>query len=626
MDSTWGIAKALYFGNQSLMPTSYYQSIHNRILKARGTVHISVPIYRACKAALENKDTKLTQSQSRALTKITLEGRLNGLELAPKMKDHFDFSHRKIIVRQDEVNKKILCATKLFKHQITNPTVVKDFPEDYLKIIAVDPANPQKGPWKITLEPHIMTPFMELCPSSDLRWNVWQALVTRGYQGDENNLRTSTAIETIRDHRMKYSKLLGYKSYAHLSMETKMAGSLDNVYNVLDTLLDAAYPSQMVELNELEKFAQERGFDNTLRDWDIDYWARKHRRSVLNVKDEILRDYFPLPIVLRGLFDLVERLFDVKMVETRKTDVWHPDVRFFDVIDLNGSSDEPIASFYLDPYAKRDNGLRMQRDAGWMVAIRNRSVPTSTKPLAALIFNFQRPTNDKPSLLSFRDVAVLFHKFGYALQHLLTKAELSTVAGMSNVEWDATGISGHFLENWLYEPSMIRQVSSHYDTAAPLPEDFVQSLTNIRSHMAGFKLSQELYYSKFDMKLHELDEFWVPMMERLWKEHFVIPLDKTNNHLTSWVEIFVGQWGAAYYSDVWARMAAADAYSTFQELPAGDKKLEKETATRYRETFLSLGGSVPALEVFRKFRGRDPNPKALLKNLCLRTDQTEQPE
>lgn len=594
------------------------------MIHARSSKYVSKPIYQACKAALEDQNLKLTIEQRRLVSLYALEGRLNGLDLTGKNHDTYIYTMTHMNKKSNEFRQKIELATGLFKTTINNENIVHDFPEDFLRAIAVDPKNPRQGPWKITLEPNIASQFLMYCPDRELRWNVWHANVNRGSLTGDNSLRTSSILEDLREYKIDQAKALGFKSYSHLSMETKLAGSLENVYRVMDSLLQIARPAQEKEIAELTSFAQDRGFDGRLLQWDIDYWINKHERNVLNYKSEILREYFPLPQVLKGLFKLIENLFDVRIVEGRKTDVWHTDVRFLDVIDLKGNSREPIAHIYLDPYARGQNKLLTVQHEGWMVGIQNKSKIQSTKPLVALIFNFRPPTSEVPSFLTFKDVSCLFQKVGNALQNVLTNVEYGDLSGSANVEWDAVNVSGNFMVNWLYEPVIIRSISGHYKTNEPLNDQQIESITRTRTHMAGYKLCKELYLGRFDLELHENGEFWVQIMNRLWSSHFVLPRDHSDSHITSWTEIFVDNWAAAYYSHLWSDMIAADIYSAFQEIPQNDCVQEKEIAMRFKDTFLALGGSVSAGEIFRRFRGRDPNSRSLLRNIGLKTQTTEE--
>lgn len=398
-------------------------------------------------------------------------------------------------------------------------------------------------------------------------------------------------------------------------METKMAGNVQNVRNTLGKLLERALPAQQYELESLTEFASERGFDGNLNLWDVPYWKRKQRKSLYNYNDETLKEYFPLPKVLNGLIELTERLFNITIKERSGVKAWHKDVRYFDIFESHSSA--PVAGFYLDLYRRKDAKLRTQENNGWMVSIRNHSFVTDTKPLASLIFNFQPPKVDKPSLLLFDEVKLLFHKFGYGLQHLLTRTKYSDVAGLSNVEWDAVDISGHVMANWLYDTITLQNISSHFESEDPLPRDMIDDLKLSMQHMAGYDLCQQLYLSNLDLDLYSTKDFWLDIVKKLWPQHFVLPLDKLDSHPCSFTEIFSGEWAAAYYSQIWSQIIAADVYGAFHEAQGNEKQIQ-DVGKRFRDTYLSLGGSCHPSEVFRRFRGRDPSPKALLAKLGLR--------
>ncbi|KAG7197017.1 hypothetical protein KM043_017552 [Ampulex compressa] len=586
LEVTWGIAKTLYVGNQSNMPTKTYYNIHTRAKTATSSRYCCKPIFQLCKK---------------------LEGK--------KMKE-FTYVGNMMISKTTEIKEKVEVATKLFSHVIKDPIVVRDFPAEYLKIIATDPSQPYVGPWTITLHPYVMETFMEYCPERAMRWKVWEANVIKASVYHDRFIQTSSALEELRHYRKRKAEILGYKSYAHLSMETKMAGTLENLYATLDQLLQTARPAQEEEFKELTEFAQERGLEGDIKPWDVAYWGRKLENSKYNISSIDIKAYFPFPKVLSGLFNLIEMLFSIKVVENNRTDVWHKDVRFFDVFDLKESNTMPIANFYLDCYVSGDEKKRTT-DLGWMLAIKNRSKRVHPTPLVALIFNFQSPAEGKPALLSFREVWTLFAQFGHALKYLLTTINYAEVSGFSFVEWDAVRIPDYFLAYWLYEPSILKQISGHYDTNEALPMVKIDTLIKMRSHLAGYKLCKELYLSQMDLELHDSKQFWVNIMNRLWSKYFVYAQQKKDCHVCSFTSILTEGWGAAYYSNIWSQMIAADVYNAFQEIDINNKQQCKEIGHRYRDTFLSLGGVYPMSEIFRRFRGRDPNPQALFYTLGL---------
>lgn len=499
---------------------------------------------------------------------------------------------------------------------------VREFPIDVLQQMAADPMNPTKGPWKATLQPRIFNNFLEHCQDRTQRWNVWQANVRKSSGQTDKALSNSVHVENIRHLRQTQAKLLGYPTFVDMSMETKMAGTAENVRTMLAHLLHSARPAQEQELKTLEQFAAEKGgHSGRLELHDIPFWSRKHLKSTCQYDEDVLREYFPLPRVLDGMFSLVERLFQIRIEERQAVDTWHEDVRFFDVFDLSAAGGtKPVAGFYLDLYSREDDKIR--NTDGLMVGVRNRCRTSDNCPLAAMIFNLPDPLYGKPSLLAFDDVRRLFQKFGHSLQHLLTRVGYSEMAGLSNIEWDSVEVTSHVMSHLLYHPATIEQISGHYASDEAIPAELVAAIQGGRRHLAGYRLCRELYAARLDLELHSRKDFWFEVVKSLWNEYNVVALDKKDAHPCSFTEIFSGDWAAAYYSHVWSRMIAADIYSAFYE--AGTDAAEFEAVgKRFRDTYLALGGSLHAGEVFRRFRGRDPSPKALLKTMGLAASPVE---
>lgn len=494
---------------------------------------------------------------------------------------------------------------------------MREFPEDVLAKFAQDPSQPLKGPWIVTLKPDSVQSYLEYCPKRTERWNVWQAENRRASNQTEKAIQNSTTMEEIRFLRRDQAQILGFANYIDLSMETKMVGGVAAIKEVINGLNDIARPAQELELTSLRDYAQENGFQGAnLEFHDIPFWRRKHLQS-LNYDEYLIREYFPLQTVLSGLMGLVQELFAVRVVERENKSFgrWHDDVRYFDIYDKQG--DAPISGFYLDLYSRESEKLEDGGNKGWTIGIRNRSTKTNSTALAALICNFPAETDKRPCLLSYKDVHLLFERFGYALQHLLTRANYSDVAGVSNIEWDAVNISSYVLSSFLQEPEVLRRISAHYKTQDPLPEGLIRAMQASRIHMAAFDLGQELYRSALDLELHLTKEFWVDVMRRLWPQFQVMPLDKKDAHPCSMTKIFSGPYSGAYFSDLWSRIVATDVYSAFYE-SSKNGHCRMEIGQRYRDTFLALGGACSPNEVFRRFRGRDPSPKALISALDLK--------
>lgn len=616
LEVTWGVAKTLYLGNSSLMPTKSYLTIHERARKATVAKFNSQIIFQKL-TEFRTAEQNLTNDQHKRLVdKYILEGRLNGIELDPKKKEILNEILNKLRQEKTKFKDKLEISTKQFSHTINDYNLVREFPTELLMAMVQDPKSATTGPWKVTLEPHIFQRFMEYCPDDKLRWNVWQANVLKSGGYADRYLSNSVHIEEIRHLRKSQAKLLGFESFAEMSLKTKMADSLQTIQETLGNLLEHARPQQEKEISMLQQFAQRNGLSRALSIYDLPYWKRKHLINVYNLDLVRLRQYFPLPKVIAGLFQLAETLFNIKFKEHPNVDTWHENVVYFDILDLSKSDEIPIGGLYLDLYSREHTKICFQNANGWHVNIRNRCGVTNTRPLSALIFNFSALKPGAPALLSLADVKNLLSKFGNALQHLLTECDYSGVAGVSNVEWDAVETCGNVLVHFLYHPNVLKSMTANYTNQDPLPDDLIAALQEEWKHLAGYKLCEELYRSNLDLELHTKKDFWLDIVKRLWPQHIVFPLDKKDSHLCSFASIFSGQWGAAYYSHVWARLLAADVYSAFYEVQ-NDPDSVKAVGKRFRETYLALGGSCHPSEVFRRFRGRDPCPKALLKSLGL---------
>lgn len=619
LDVTWGVSKTLYLGNSSLMPTKSYVAIHDRAKRARACKYNSNTIYEAVKKELSTEKNRSAE-KSRVLKKFNLEGKLNGLDLSGIQKVQLEENLSKMAFQKSKFKNKIDVATNNFVHRIHDPAVVRDFPIELLKAMSVDSNNYLNGPWSATLQPSIYRHVLEYCPDREIRWNMWQATVSRGSVSVNTEIETSVHLEEIRYLRRDIARLLGYSTFVDMSMETKMAGSLENIQNMFAMLLDHAKPAQENELKELYNFARDHKFEGArIELWDVPFWRRRQCKELYGFEEDKFKDYFPLSKVLEGLFRLSEKLFDIVIKQRNNVSTWHKDVQYYDIFESHTSA--PIAGFYLDPYARSDEKLRIFNSNGWMVGIRNHSKITHSKPLAALVFNFQPPTTDRPSLLTFKEVNHLFHKFGHSLQHLLTKAEYSEVSGVSNIEWDAVEASGYVFSHWLHNKDTLSSISSHVVNGDKLPEDMIEMLLNVNRHMAGLDLSRELYLSALDLELHSSKDFWLTIVKNLWPQYRCFPLDKIDSHPCSFTQIFIEEWAAAYYSHVWSRLIAADIYSAFHEVQGNENEI-LQVGKRFRDTFLALGGGCHPSEVFRKFRGRDPSPNALLKSLGLKKKKT----
>lgn len=612
LDAAWGVARTLYVTDLKAMPTEVYRNIHNRARKARALKFQSKPIYEACKRILT--DGNLKQFEKRLLTKFVLEGRLNGLELNESGMKNYIVTSRKLEEQKSNFQKKVEKATHTFSHIIQNPNEVRDFPSELLRATASDSLAPSRGPWKVTLAPHIYSSFMQYCPDSLLRWNVWKANRSRGSPGQDKDLSTSLHLEEIRFARRDQVKLLGYSSFADMSMETKMAGSVETVKEMIHSLMEKAYPVHVKEIADLQDFAHSRGFEGNLEMWDIAYWRRKQKAALFNVEEGQVREYFPLPRVVSGFLSMVERVFAIHLELVNSEETWSQDVQLYAVRNQAGSL---IGHLYFDPYSRIGQKLLSREAASWMIGMRSRSDIVQHTPAAAVVLNFTPPLHGIPSLLSFKQVQTLFSKMGHALQHLLTTSPYSEVAGLTNLEWDAVEISAQFFQHWLSDYGTMSKVSGHFESGEPMDRDLFQQLNQSAIHMSATDLCQQLYLSALDIELYSTKDFWLDVVKRLWPKFHPFALDKTDSHPCSFTDIVSGDWAAAYYSHTWSKMVAADIFSAFKEVDLDDPEAVRSVGVRYSTVVLGNGGSCHPSETFRQFRGRDPSTLALIKMLKL---------
>ncbi|KAK8742202.1 hypothetical protein OTU49_002174 [Cherax quadricarinatus] len=606
LNTAWSNVKTLYTVKNHEMNTDAYLKIHERARKARVHKFQSLPIYEACKE-IYVKDTSLNDAQRRVIRKFLLEARLNGIELLEEKATIFTNVLKKLESLKAEFRKKVVESSSRFSYNIQDSNIVKDFPDALLKNMARDPSQYKQGPWVITLQPYVYGSFLEHCPDAELRRNTYRAYNMRASNHVSQDINNSVHIEEIRTLRGEQACLLGYENFAQMSMETKMAGSVDNVISMIESLSAKAKNAQKKEIDSLQEFAESRGFDSKLEAWDVDYWRRKQKCHLYKFDNLHLEEYFPFDHVFASLLEMCSKLFGIAFEEipSDRVPTWHPDVRFFSISDNTGKY---LSSFYLDPFQRPGEKLQTHLDSAWCLGCRNRSDVAGTLPVVNLVFNFTPPVSkEHQSLLTFSEVIILFQKFGTALQHLLTTIPYSEASGLTNIEWDAVEVCSYFMQNWLCEPNTLQQISCHYDSGLPLSESAIQDLIASQNHMAGYDLCSELYLAHLDMQLHSSKDFWLDIIQDLWSTYRPFALDKYDVHLCSNTTIMTDVWAAAYYSHLWSRMIGADAFQAFTE----DAENVSEMGARFRSTFLSLGGGCHPSKVFRSFRGRDPSPDAL---------------
>jgi len=588
----------------------------------------SRPVFEALRALREGPNwSGLDTAQRRIVEALLLKAKHLGAELSPPDRARLGDIKEELTRLGTTFANNLLDATKAFFLHLTTPEEVAGLPASLKQLAAqaardagFGEATADRGPWRILLNSPFSGPFLAYSDRRDLRERVYRASITRASESPTDNTPLTVRILEL---RREMAKLLGYRSFAELSLATKMAPSVEHVLEKLEELRTASFEPAKRDLAALDEFAREEtgGAAPELAHWDVRYWVERQQARVIGFRDEELRPYFQLPIVLDGLFHLAERLFGVRIRPSEgRIPVWHDDVR---VYHITSERDEHIATFYLDPYARPQE----KQGGAWQSGVINRRRSGSSKsdvraPVAIFVCNQSPPVDGSPSLMSFTEVRTLFHEFGHALQSLLTTVDYALAAGNANVEWDAIELPSQFMENWCYDAHTLGRIGKHVGTGEPLPRELIAKITSSRTFRAASNLSGQLYYAFVDLGLHgpgfdprTMDPC---ALARTVAERTIarqpLPEDRM---LCAFTHIFSGGYAAGYYSYLWANVLSADAFAAFEELGFGDETELAAMGRRFRDTVLAAGGARHPLDVFRDFRGRDPSSAALLRHLGL---------
>ena len=465
-----------------------------------------------------------------------------------------------------------------------------------------------------TLKGPVVQAILTFADDRELRREIYHAYNTRASdQGPQaGTFDNSARIEAIMALRHESARLLDFESAAHVSLADKMAGTPERVLRFLRELAAKAKPVAEREFEELRAFAQSEFRIDDLQPWDVAYASEKLREKRFDFSEEDLKPYFPLPAVMEGLFTVAQRVFGIRLVERGDVPTWHPDVHFFDVVDPDGSV---RAGVYLDHYARAG-----KRGGAWMDVCRSRLSDGESlfAPVAYLTCNFPPPHGGEPALLTHDDVVTLFHEFGHGLHHLLTEVDWPSVGGISGVEWDAVELPSQFMENFAWRREALDLFAKHWKTGEPLPDALYDKMVAARHFHAGLFLMRQLEFALFDFRLHlEYDPaIGARVLETLAEvrdEVAVVRPPDWHRGPHAFTHIFSGGYSAGYYSYLWAEVLSADAFAAFEEAGVFDAA----TGARYRREILAVGGSRPALESFVAFRGREPEPEALLRSYGL---------
>ena len=521
---------------------------------------------------------------------------LSGAELQGAARERYAAIQERSAELQQQFSEHVLDATDGWSY-IATAAELAGVPQDVLDATRLD-----DGGHKLSLHFPVYLPVMQYAENRDLREKLYRAYVTRASEQGKPEWDNTAAMREIVALRQEEAQLLGYASFAEVSLAPKMASSPAEVMTFLRDLAKRARPFAEKDLAELREFAE----GAPLESWDVSYWSEKLKEARYAFSDQAVKQYFTAPKVVAGLFSIIERLFDVKITQAQAS-VWHDTVTFYEMT----RGGQLIAQFYLDLYARTG-----KRPGAWMDEVRSRWLKPGGEqqtPVALLTCNFASPVGDKPALLTHDDVITLFHEFGHGLHHMLTQVNDLGVSGISGVEWDAVELPSQFMENFCWEWDVLQQLSGHVDSGEPLPRELFDKMTAAKNFQSGLMTLRQIEFALFDMRLHgepgsQADVQKV--LDEVRAEVAVLIPPAFNRFQHSFSHIFAGGYAAGYYSYKWAELLSADAWSAFEE----EGVFNPATGKRFLTEVLEQGGARDAIDNFKAFRGREPRIDALLRH------------
>ena len=566
-------------------------------------------LFQAYSEVLEREGATLNDAQRKLLSNALRDFKLAGVNLPAERKQRFKALMEELATLQAKFDENVLDATNAWNYHTEDERELEGLPQPIIaRALSAAQAATKTG-WLFTLDPPNYQAIMSQAASEPLRRRFYEAWSTRASdQGPTAGRWNNTELmEQILSRRNELASLLAIDNYAEYSLATKMASSVGEVLAFLEQLAAKSRPVAEREFAELTRFA-----GRPLNAWDVPYYAEQLKRQRLNVSEEALRSYFPVPRVLDGLFKVAERLYGVTIVERKDVDRYHPDARLFDILNADGS---PRAAFFIDLYARQK-----KRGGAWMDECvgRKRIGKDKALPVAYLVCNFMPPSEKHPSLLTHSEVVTLFHEFGHGLHHMLTQVDFPSVAGINGVPWDAVELPSQFMENFAWQPEVLPLISGHVDTGEPLPRTELERLLASRTFQAGMHTVRQLEFALFDLRIHAeyqpaLGGRIAEILNEVRERVAVVKPPAFNRFPNSFQHIFSGGYAAGYYSYKWAEVLAADAFSAFEEQGI----FNTATAQRFLHSILERGGSRDAMQAFIEFRGRKPEIEPLLKQLGL---------
>ena len=568
-------------------------------------ITLNTALFARVKAVFNVKETlDLSPEQTMLLDKQYKSFARNGANLNEEDKSKLREIDAKLSTLSLKFGENVLAETNAFELHITNENDLAGLPESEKEAAK----SKDKEGWVFTLDYPSYIPFLTYIDNRELRKKMAIAAGKKGFQ--DNSFNNEGVVLEIVNLRHQRANLLSYKTHAHFVLEERMAETPKNVIAFSNNLLEKAKPAAIKEFNNLEAYAKKLDGIDQLQKWDGAYYSEKLKKELFDLDQEILKPYFKLENVIGGVFEIANRLFDLQFEEVSNIDKYHEDVKTFNVTDTKGNF---VAVFYADFHPRKG-----KRNGAWMTSYKSQQIKNNIneRPHVSIVCNFTKPTETKPSLLTFNEVTTLFHEFGHALHGMLANTTYNSLSGTS-VSWDFVELPSQVLENWCFEKEALELFAKHYETGEVIPMNYVEKIKESASFHEGMQTLRQLSFGLLDMQWHGQDPTEISSVKDFENGAFadtkLYPDVAENVMSTAFSHIFQGGYSAGYYSYKWAEVLDADAFEYFLE----EGIFNKEVATKFKENVLSKGGTEKPMELYKRFRGKEPKPDALLKRAGL---------
>ncbi len=570
------------------------------------SIMLNEALFNRVKAVYAQKDSlKLDKEEAKLLEKTYKSFADNGANLSAEDKQKYSKIEEELSLATLKFGKNTLAATNAFIMHITDENDLAGLPQFVKDAAAFEAKNRNLEGWVITLQQPSYSPFMQYSQNRELREKLWKAYNSKCIEGENSNLEI---VKQIVDLRIQAANLLGYNTYADMALKDRMAKDASTVNSFLENLLEKSMPFAKKDVKAVADYAKAEGFKGELMPWDFSFYSEKLKKEKYSLNDEILKPYFKLENVKAAVFDLANKLYGLNFTEAKDIPGYHPDVTVYDVTDANGRH---MALFYADFFPRESKG-----GGAWMTSFREQSFTKDGKeekrPHVSIVCNFTKPTETEPSLLTFYEVTTFLHEFGHALHGILAEGKFASLTGTS-VARDFVELPSQIMENWATEKEYLASFAKHYQTGEVIPDELIDKIIESKNYNSGYSSVRQLQFGINDMAWHIVSEVPAADVISFEKEAIkacaLMPDAPETAFSPSFGHIFSGGYAAGYYSYKWAEVLEADAFQVFKETGI----FNKETAEKFRKEILSKGSIEDADVIYRNFRGRDPEPDALLK-------------